>query len=132
MIAIASDHDIAVVAAYDPDLPKGGFPASEPNVIAVANESLPSAPPGVYLAPGEDVPTTQPRGKWILVNGSSYAAAHVSGLVALVLEHRVLEPRETAPRPLLASVLPTGGHVDACATLLRASKPCNCVCPKPT
>ena len=127
LIAIAGAHNISVVAAYDPDLPKGGFPASDPEVIAVANESLLSAPPGVYLAPGEDVPTTEPGGKWFLVNGSSYAAAHVSGLIALVREHR-----DTALRPLLVASLPNGGDVDACATLLHALKPCDCTCPKTT
>ena len=127
LIDIAAHRDITVVAAYDASMPKGGFPASEPNVIAVANESLPSAPPGVYLAPGDDVPTTQPGGKWILVNGSSFAAAHVSGLIALVRE------RSDAPaRPLLVAWRPTGGAVDACATLLKAAKPCNCTCPRPT
>jgi subtilisin family serine protease len=127
LIEIAASRDISVVAAYDPSLPKGGFPASEPEVIAVANDSLPSAPPGVYLAPGNDVPTTQPGGKWFLVNGSSYAAAHISGLIALVREHR-----DTAPRPVLVAALPTGGAVDACATLQHAAKPCSCICPKPT
>ena len=126
LIDIASSRDITIVAAYDPAMPKGGFPASEPNVIAVANESLPSPPPGVYLAPGDDVPTTQPGGKWILVNGSSYSAAQVSGLIALVREHR-----NAPPRPLLVAALPMGGPVDACATLLRAAKPCNCACPRP-
>ena len=127
LIDIASRRDITIVAAYDPSMPKGGFPASEPNVIAVANESLPSPAPGVYLAPGEDVPTTQPGGKWSLVNGSSYAAAQVSGLVALVREHR-----DAPPRPVLVAMLPTGGAVDACATLVRADKNCNCSCPRPT
>ena len=127
LIGVAANRDISVVAAYDEDLPKGGFPASEPGVIAVANESLPSTPPDVYLAPGDDVPTTQPGGKWFLVNGSSYAAAQVSGLIALVREHR-----QSTPRPLLVAALPAGGEVDACATLLRAAKPCGCTCPKTT
>ncbi len=127
LIDLAAQRRITVVAAYDAQLPKGGFPASAPTVIAVANESLPSAPPGVYLAPGEDVPTTQPGGRWILVNGSSYAAAHVSGLVALVREYRA-----APPNPLLEATLPAGGFIDACATLLHASKPCDCTCPAPT
>ena len=127
LIDIASRRDITVVAAYDTSMPKGGFPASEPNVIAVANESLPSAPPGARYTPGDDVPTTQPGGKWILVNGSSYAAAHVSGLIALVREHS-----DAPARPLLVAWRPTGGPVDACATLLKAAKPCNCTCPRPT
>ena len=42
----------------------------------------------VYIAPGQDVPTTEPGGRWFLVNGSSFAAAHVSGLFALMRERR--------------------------------------------
>ena len=126
LIGIALSRGITVVAAYDPALPQGGFPASAPNVIRVATQSLPAAPAGVYLAPGEDVPTTQPGGKWGLVDGSSYAAAHVSGLVALVREHN-----DHPPDPLLAATWPAGGDIDACATMLRAAKPCDCICPNP-
>jgi hypothetical protein len=124
LLEVAAAHRIAVVAAYDAAAPRGGFPASEPSVIAVANESLPAPPPSVYLAPGDDVPTTQPGGKWGLVNGSSYSAAHVSGLIALVREDR-----PPVARPVLAAAHAAGGLVDACATLLKASKPCDCVCP---
>jgi hypothetical protein len=126
LIGLASSRGITVVAAYDPGLPQGGFPASAPNVIRVATQSLPSAPANVYLAPGEDVPTTQPGGKWGLVNGSSYAAAHVSGLVALVRE---LSDNPSDPR--MAASLPAGGAIDACATLLRAAPARDCSCPKP-
>jgi hypothetical protein len=126
LIGIALSRGITVVAAYDPALPQGGFPASAPNVIRVATQSLAAVPAGVYLAPGEDVPTTQPGGKWGLVNGSSYAAAHVSGLVALVRENS-----ENPPDPLLVASLPAGGAIDACATLLRAAKSCAYICPKP-
>ena len=42
----------------------------------------------VYVAPGRGVPTTEPGGRWFIVNGSSFAAAHVSGLVALMRERR--------------------------------------------
>jgi subtilisin family serine protease len=124
LIAVAARRRIAVVAAFDQHLPQGGFPASEPGVIPVAMDSLAVFPPGVYGAPGTDVPTTQPGGKWFLVNGSSYAAAHVSGLIALVREDR-----PPADRPMLVSARPASGAVDACATLLRASKACNPNCP---
>jgi hypothetical protein len=123
LIGIASVRHIPVVAAFDPNLPGGGFPASVNGVIAVTNESMAPIPSGVYGAPGKDIPTTQPGGKWFLVNGSSYAAAHVSGLIALVREKRALEPRT-----MLVAASPAGGAVDACATLLRQVKPCNCPC----
>ena len=122
LIGLALERRTAVVAAFDPALPGGGFPASQAGVIAVAEESLRTVPTNVYRAPGQDVPTTQPGGKWSLVNGSSYAAAHVSGLLALVRERQ--GPRA---RPVLARHS-QGGSVDACATLLRGSRDCDCSC----
>ena len=86
LLDVAMARGATVVSAFDPKMPKGGFPASHPGAIAVAEEGSASAPAGIYNAPGRDVPTTQPGGRWYLVNGSSYAAAHVSGLVALMRE----------------------------------------------
>lgn len=114
----------AVVAAFDKKLPQGGFPASHPGVIAVSDESLAASSAGVYTAPGRDVPTTQPGGRWYLVNGSSYAAAHVSGLLALVRERR---PFVRGPMALV-SARNGGGAINACASLLRTSNRCDCAC----
>jgi hypothetical protein len=122
LLDIALAKGATVVGAYDPDLPHGGFPASHPGVIAVSDESLASYPAGVYIAPGLDVPTTQPGGRWFLVSGSSYAAAHVSGLAALVRERRRLEP---GPLRLISDKA-TGGVVAACSTLLPWTRACDC------
>ena len=118
LIAIALSRRTAVVAAYDPDLPQGGFPASQPGVIAVVDESLRSWPAGLYGAPGKRVPTTQPGGRWYLVSGNSYAAAHVSGLLALVREEH------SSPSARKAIARNGNGRVDACATLLRNTRSC--------
>ena len=99
------------VSAFDPTFPKGGFPASLPGVIAVADQSLQNMPGNVYGAPGRDIPTTQPGGKWYLVNGTSFSVAHVSGLIALVRERR-----GSSKMPLVRRA---SGRIDACATLLR-------------
>jgi subtilisin family serine protease len=120
LIAIALARNTAVVAAFDPSLPKGGFPASMPGVIAVGDQALQNIPANVYGAPGRDIPTTQPGGKWYLVNGSSYSAAHVSGLIALVRERR-----DGRAMPLVRRA---SGAIDACATLLRTSVACDCDC----
>ena len=117
LLSLAAARHISVVAAFDPGLPKGGFPASLPGVIAVAEKSLVPRPAFVYGAPGRDVPTTQPGGRWYLVNGSSYAAAHVSGLIALV---RQFDRK--------AAIVATNGIVDACASVERAAKSCVCAC----
>lgn len=122
LIGVALERHIAVVAAFDAERPGGGFPASVPGVISVAEESLPSVPARVYRAPGRDVPTTQPGGRWYLVNGSSFAAAHISGLLALLREER----RGAASATALARS--PSGIVDACATLVGISPGCDCAC----
>jgi len=122
LISIGLERKIAVVAAFDPRRPEGGFPASIPGVIAVAEESLRSVPARVYRAPGRDVPTTQPGGKWYLVNGSSFAAAHVTGLVALLREAR------SSASPSTAIARSPAGPVDACATLVAVTPECDCSC----
>ncbi len=119
LLDVAQAHRIVVVAAFDPALPGGGFPASYPGVIAVADEFLAAPPPGVYSAPGRDVPTTTLGGHWGLVSGSSFAAAHVSGLLALVRERRSL----SSGLARLVTAQP-GAVVDACATLLGAAQSC--------
>ncbi|MEO6378893.1 MAG: S8 family serine peptidase [Caulobacteraceae bacterium] len=124
LLDVAMSRGAVVVGAFDPDLPGGGFPASHAGIVAVADESQGDLPAGIYNAPGRDVPTTQPGGRWFIVNGSSYAAAHVSGLFALMREKRSLKPGAL----VLVASRSRGGRIDACATLLRTSRPCICSC----
>lgn len=121
LIDAALAHGLTVVAAFDPKKNDGGFPASVPGVIAVADATLARGRPDVYIAPGRDVPTTEPGGRWSLVNGSSFAAAHVSGLVALVRQRR-------RARVTLVSDRGRGGLIDACGTLLAVARSCDCSC----
>jgi subtilisin family serine protease len=120
LIDIGLSRGINIVAAVDRGRPDGGFPASVPGVIAVSNASLAPVLGRVYTAPGRDVPTTEPGGRWFLVNGSSYSAAHVSGLMALVRQKQ-----HSAAASLVAA---QGGTIDACATVLRAATGCACDC----
>jgi len=121
LVGVALGKGMAVVTAFDRKLPGGGFPASMPGVIVVS-DSLAGPRGEVYIAPGRDVPTTEPGGRWFLVNGSSFAAAHVSGLVALMRERR-----RSAPLVLI-SERRGGGPIDACATLIRVAGVCDCSC----
>jgi hypothetical protein len=74
-----------VVAAMPPDGRLTGFPAEIPGVIVVRTSSSASTPPGVLNAPGDDILTTQPGNGYDFTSGSSMAAAHVSGMAALLL-----------------------------------------------
>jgi len=120
LIEAAQQRGALVVSAVDRAQPRGGFPAQLPHVIAVDADDG-AATPGVLLAPGLDVPTTVPGARWALVRGSSYAAAHVSGLLALVLQ---AQPGAGGGE----LVVRTDRHVDACGTLERASHRCLCDC----
>jgi subtilisin family serine protease len=75
-----------VVAALPPNGALDGFPVNRKGVIVVRESDTSTAPAGVLSAPGNDILTTQPGGGYDFTSGSSMAAAHVSGIVALLLD----------------------------------------------
>ncbi|HJU25077.1 MAG TPA: S8 family serine peptidase [Rhodanobacteraceae bacterium] len=79
------DDDRIVIAAMPPDASLGGFPDGVPGVIVVRSSDKSAAHAGVVSAPGHDILTTQPGGGYDFSSGSSMAAAHVSGIAALLL-----------------------------------------------
>ncbi|MEO1222458.1 MAG: S8 family serine peptidase [Pseudomonadota bacterium] len=111
LIDTASERGIAVVAAHNRDLPRGGFPASHSKVIAVSQKGV-SIGRG-YVAPGMDIPTTQPGGGWTFVTGSSYSAAHISGLLALNYERN---RKGRGPWRSLVRMGPSSREIDIPAT----------------
>lgn len=131
LLDVALARGIVLLAAVDPQVSDGGFPASHPGVIAVSDQPDVAAANHSLLAPGRDIPTAVAGGGWRLVNGSSYATAHVAGLYALLAE---LRPAALAHAP--ASVLAQlpgssgaeSGNIDACATLGRLAGACSCSC----
>jgi subtilisin family serine protease len=121
LLSTALTRKITVVAAFDPSLPDGGFPSSHRGVVAVAEDGQRTGRPGVYTAPGRDVITTQPGGKWNVASGSSFAAAHVSGLFALM--------RAKSHGGAMTLVTLRGNiGIDACATMLQVGRHCDCDC----
>ena len=132
LLDLAQARGIKVVAASDPASADGGFPASWHGVFAVGDEAL--AGRAALLAPGRDIPTAVPDVRWGFVSGPSFAAAHVSGLLALLIE---VEPGVSAARlrSELTSSLPglvkigASGVIDACAAVSSATGRCTCSCP---
>ena len=93
----AHSKGIVLIAAAGNAGPKSPplYPAADPNVIAVTatdyEDNLFSASNrGSYIAvaaPGVDILVATPEGGYHLVAGTSYSAAAVSGIAALMLQH---------------------------------------------
>lgn len=123
LIDVALARRQQVVAAVDPAVADGGFPAAHPGVVAVrdgaAGASVARGAGATWCAPSRDLPTTVPGGGWRLVTGTSFAAAQVSGLLALIEEVRVAD--HVAAVPATARLVRGGdGAIDACASLVAA------------
>jgi subtilisin family serine protease len=95
LLETAHQRSISVVAATLEKQAHPGFPAELPFAIPVISTGpdghisqpawLPQFP-GVVVAPGVEILTTVPNDGYDFVSGSSLAAAHVSGIIALLLE----------------------------------------------
>jgi subtilisin family serine protease len=139
LIDKAQQRGAIVVAAIPEGSGNPGFPASVPGVIAVAASdsrgearlAARTSPRFIMVAPGVDILTTVPGEGYDFVSGSSFAAAHVSGVVALLREeHPGLTGREAlAVLEATSHPLPgdaRAGLVDACAALGRLMSTPSC------
>ncbi len=118
LIAAAYDKGIVLIAAAGNAGPQSEplYPAADPNVIAVtATDSddhvFKMANRGRYIAvaaPGVDILALAPGGAYQLSTGTSIAAAHVSGIAALLLERKPsLKPADIRA-VLIATAKPPG------------------------
>ncbi len=112
-------RDVALVCAAN-NLPGPTYPAQFASVIAVACHlgSDPTQlaynpdPPVEFGARGLDVEVAWARGSVITASGNSFAAAHMSGLVALILgRHPGCTPFQV--KTILHGLAAGGGHSDS-------------------
>lgn len=130
LLSKAIDDGIVVVGAADPQLgPRSSFPAAVTHVITVAAAT---EEPGSkrslaafrgLSAPGREILTTTPYGGYDFLSGSSLAAAHVSGLAALLLE---LDKRLSADEILALLNDTADDGLNACAALSRLRRAGEC------
>ena len=98
LLAAAYDKGMVLIAAAGNAGPQSEplYPAADPNVIAVtatdsADHIFKMANRGRYIAvaaPGVDIFALAPGDEYVFTTGTSIAAAHVSGIVALLIEHK--------------------------------------------
>ncbi len=133
LVSKAVDDGIIVVAsAPSADMGKSDFPASVKGVIAVRTANAKVNPEllvgGSIPAPGMEILTTLPHGSYNFMSGSSFAAAHISGLIALLLE---LKPHLSAEF-ILSGLQASMSHssalqtVDACVAVADFGKLPDC------
>jgi hypothetical protein len=85
----AIERGIVVVAAKPETVPRrSSFPASHERVIVAdsASSDLDLDTPYVLAAPANEILTTAPNASYAFVSGNSLAAAHISGVIALLME----------------------------------------------
>ena len=122
----AIERGIIVVAA-EPDAAEPlGFPASHSRVIVARTQFQPSAGMSRWLvgAPATEILTTTPDAGYGFLSGSSLAAAHVSGVIALLLERRPGLTGEEIAALLDATATPDPGGktINACRALARLAQ----------
>jgi Subtilase family len=111
-IAATAARDVLLVAAAGNAGPKSPplFPAANPNVIAVSGTDaqdrlFTASNRGAHIAlaaPGTDIFLPAPDQKYQMASGTSFSAAYVSGIAALLLERNpTLKPNEV--RAILTS-----------------------------
>jgi subtilisin family serine protease len=104
-VAAAAARGMVLVAASGNAGPKSPplYPAANPNVIAVSatdayDKLFPASNRGAHIAiaaPGVDIFLPAPDGKYQMTSGTSFSAAYISGLAALILERNpALKPEE--------------------------------------
>jgi hypothetical protein len=118
-IAAAATKGMVLVAASGNAGPKSPplYPAANPNVIAVSatdahDRLFPASNRGGHIAvaaPGVDIFLPAPDGKYQMTSGTSFSAAYISGLAALMMERNP----QLAPTELRAILTRTARDLGA-------------------
>jgi subtilisin family serine protease len=134
LIDRATERGIAVVAAEETFDTRLSFPASHRGVLAArsAADQRDDGAESSVPAPSSEVLTTTPDREYAFLSGSSLAAAHISGVVALLLQrYPDLTHGELLER-LHASMMTEHGavSVNACRALAgQATEEAHCLQP---
>jgi subtilisin family serine protease len=118
LVAKALERNILVVGATSAKWP-GGFPAGVEGVIAVANTGGQQQDDEFVHAPGNQVLSARPQNEYDFFTGSSFAAAHVTGLAALIRQRKPHLPATIVKELIATTAQPDHGTANACRALAR-------------
>jgi subtilisin family serine protease len=125
------ERGIVVVAAYPATSESSQtFPSSHPHVLT-AHSSLVrvnSDSPYTVAAPANEVLTTTPGAGYAFLSGNSLAAAHATGVVALMMERQPDLDAERIAAILTATTTYSGGtaSINACRAVARLAGGTSC------
>jgi subtilase family protein len=122
LVSKAQERNIVVVGATHPDWP-AGFPAGAPGVIAVTTRQRSEADAIAVSAPGGQVLSTKPAGEYDFYSGSSFSAAHIAGLTALIRQLEPDLPGDRVRELIVTTAEPASHMANACRALARLIEP---------
>jgi subtilisin family serine protease len=126
LVGVALSRGMVVVAAA-PGEAGAGFPADVPGVIVAGAAAASGTSAGTSLvAPGEEILVPTPGGGFDYASGSSLSAAHVSGIVALLLAKKPGLSRGDVSRLLVDSRAGADSSVNACRALAELLQRSGC------
>jgi len=122
LVGTALGRGRIVIGAMPPDGRPHGFPTGIAGVIAVDSvDGVAHAADTVLRAPGRDILTLEPGGRYDYASGSSLAAAHASAVAALLLE--AVPAQDAAAVRTALERSRSGASINACEALATLFAP---------
>jgi subtilisin family serine protease len=128
----AIERGIVVVTAHPTSSASSlAFPSSHPRVLTAHSSLTPvnSDSPYTLAAPADEVLTTTPGAGYAFLTGNSLAAAHTSGVVALLMERQPDLDAERIAAILTATTTYSAGSasINACRAVARLGGAASCI-----
>jgi len=126
------ERGIVVVTAH-PLVASSSFPSSHPFVLTAHSSTTPVNSPSPYIlaAPANEVLTTTPGSRYAFLTGNSLAAAHTTGVVALLMERQPDLDAERIAAILTSTTTYSAGSasINACRAVARVTGTASCAAP---
>ena len=133
----ALERGIVVVTAYPATSESSlAFPSSHPRVLTAHSSMVRvnSDSPYTLAAPATEVLTTTPGAGYAFLSGNSLAAAHTTGVIALLMERQPDIDAERIAAILTATTTYSSGNasINACRAVARLAGTEPCLTPPPS